>query len=165
MALSENEESTSSSSSSNSLSSSPLARPLLASLDFVALTTFAAIGKASHASDGSLDLAAVAVTAAPFVVAWFATSPFTGVYQTLLVNQGTPTTSSAAGSKDVAIASVVQTAKGWALAVPLGCALRGVIKGYVPPLPFVIVTLIATLVLLGGTRALYAVAQNKLSSS
>jgi len=47
----------------------------------------------------------------------------------------------------------------------LGCALRGVIKGYVPPLPFVIVTLIATLVLLGGTRALYAVAQNKLSSS
>lgn len=155
------EEESSGTSSSNSLVSSPLDRPLLAGLDLVSLTAFAAIGKASHAPDGSLDLAAVAVTAAPFVAAWFATAPLTGVYQRLDDDTQKPNSKNV---EDVALASAVQTAKGWALAVPLGCALRGVIKGYVPPLPFVIVTLIATLVILGGTRALYAVAEDKLSS-
>ena len=65
----------------DSSSSSPLDRPVLAALDAAALTTFAAVGKASHsAADGSLDIVAVAVTAAPFLLAWFATSPLTGVY-------------------------------------------------------------------------------------
>jgi len=41
------------------------------------------------------------------------------------------------------------------IAVPLGCALRGIIKGYVPPVPFVIVTLIATLVILSIGRSAY----------
>jgi Protein of unknown function (DUF3054) len=145
-------------------SSSPRDRPLLAALDLTSLLVFAAVGKASHAtavSDGSLDLFAVAITAAPFVASWFLTAPLTGVYQRL--EQHKTGTSGGTTTKQVAIASLVQTAKGWAVAVPLGCAIRGVIKGYVPPVPFVIVTLIVTLVLLGGTRALYAVIQDKRS--
>ena len=127
----------------------PLDRPLLAALDVASLTAFAAVGKASHAPDGSMDVAAVAVTAAPFVVAWLGTSPWTGVYHTL------------DNDRQIVVASLVQTTKGWALAVPLGCAFRGVIRGYLPPISFVVVTLLATLVILCGTRALYAVAERK----
>ncbi|CAB9496677.1 Protein of unknown function (DUF3054) [Seminavis robusta] len=133
--------------------SSPLNDPALATLDVVALLGFAAIGKASHAPDGSIDLGAVLVTAFPFLTAWLATSPLTGIYSDLDFGN---TDNNNKG--DVAKGALIQTAKGWALAIPLGCALRGVIKGYVPPLPFVIVTLVATLVILGTVRALYAVA-------
>ena len=55
---------------------------------------------------------------------------------------------------------MVKTAKGWIVAVPLGCVLRGVIKGYVPPVPFVIVTMIATLVIVGGARVAFAFAED-----
>lgn len=132
--------------------STPLSEPALAALDIVALVGFAAVGKASHAPDGSVDLSAVLVTGFPFVVSWLLTSPLTGVYQDLQL------TKSSASTGDIAKDALVQTAKGWALAVPLGCALRGIIKGYVPPVPFVIVTLIATLVILGGVRVVYALA-------
>lgn len=57
-------------------------------------------------------------------------------------------------TKDIKSA-LFQTAKGWALAVPLGCILRGVIKGYIPPIPFVVVTLISTLVILSIGRVGY----------
>ena len=132
--------------------STPLSEPALAALDIVALIGFAAVGKASHAPDGSVDIAAVLVTGFPFVFSWLLTSPLTGVYQDLQL------TKSSASTVDIARDALVQTAKGWALAVPLGCALRGIIKGYVPPVPFVVVTLIATLVILGGVRVIYAFA-------
>jgi len=131
--------------------STPLDKPLLAAVDFAALVTFAGVGKASHSADGALDIQAVLTTALPFLFAWFATSPFTGVYKD-------------GNDDDGGVLSVGKVAaKGWIVAVPLGCALRGVIKGYVPPAPFVIVTLIATLVMLGGSRILYSVVENKLS--
>ena len=133
---------------SNSLSS-PLDNPALATLDMVALLGFAAIGKASHAADGSIDVGAVLVTAFPFLTAWFVTSPLTGVYREL------ETTTL---PKDVAKEALVQAITGWAVAIPLGCALRGIIKGYVPPIPFVIVTLVATLVILGAVRVVYSIA-------
>jgi len=136
--------------------SSPLDRPVLAALDAAALTTFAAVGKASHnTADGSLDVVAVAITAAPFLLAWFATSPLTGVYNKQQDTAGRSTT-------NVALASLGTTARGWAVAVPLGCLLRGILKGYPPPLPFVLVTLVATFVILGATRAVYAVVEEKL---
>lgn len=135
------------SSSSTSLST-PLDRPLLAVIDVVALFIFAAIGKASHAPDGSLDIPAIGLTAFPFVLSWLATSPLTGVY------------SSDDNSGNVIQDTVVKTAKGWIVAVPLGCVLRGVIKGYVPPVPFVIVTMIATLVIVGGARVAFAFAED-----
>lgn len=130
--------------------SMPLDKPVLASIDFASLVTFAGVGKASHSADGSLDIAAVFLTAFPFLVAWYTTSPLTGVYKD---DDG----------DNVALDALKVAAKGWIIAVPLGCVLRGIIKGYVPPAPFVIVTMIATLVILGGTRVLYAVVEDKMN--
>jgi len=124
--------------------SSPLDRPVLSAIDATALFVFAGVGKASHSAvDGSLDLGAVLVTAFPFLLSWFLVAPLVGSY--------TPD-----ATRDVKSAAV-QTAKAWILAVPLGCVLRGVIKGYVPPVPFVVVTLIATLVILSLGRVGYTV--------
>jgi hypothetical protein len=120
----------------------------LAAVDVVALFLFAAIGKASHAPDGSLDIPAIGMTAFPFVLSWLATSPLTGVYSDDDTSSG------------VIQDTLAKTAKGWILAVPLGCVLRGVIKGYAPPLPFVIVTMIATLMILGGARVVFALAED-----
>lgn len=106
--------------------SSPLNKPALATLDVAAILGFAAVGKASHATDGSIDPSAVVLTGLPFITTWIATSPLTGIYEDLK-----ETGSKASVAKDAAF----QTVKGWVLAVPLGCAFRGVIKGHVPPLP------------------------------
>jgi len=131
----------------------PQDKPILAILDFCSLAAFAAIGKASHAADGSIDIGAVLITALPFLVSWFATSPFTGVYA------DTPT------KENDGIFDVTKVvAKGWIVAVPLGCVGRGLIKGYVPPLPFVIVTMIATLVILTAVRLIYSFIGNKIAS-
>jgi len=120
-------------------------RPVLALVDTAALLAFAAVGKASHDATGALSLVAVAQTALPFVASWFVTSPLTGVYDE----------NSSGGN--LIQDTLIQTAKGWALAIPLGCVLRGVLKGYAPPVPFVIVTMIATLVVLTVARLGYAV--------
>jgi len=140
-------------SESNSQLSSPFDKPILATLDFVSLMVFAGVGKASHSADGSLDIGAVLITAFPFLVSWFATSPLTGIYDNTL--------SGREGESNIFIDAAKVTAKGWILAVPLGCIGRGLIKGYVPPLPFVIVTLIATLVILTSVRLLYTGIENK----
>ena len=128
-------------SSDDSIPNSPLDRPVLSLIDAAALFAFAAVGKASHSADGSLDMFAVSQTAFPFLLSWFLTAPLLGCY----------TPNATADIKS----SVIQTAKGWIVAVPLGCVLRGIVKGYVPPLPFVIVTMIATFVILNVGRAGY----------
>ena len=128
--------------------STPLDRPVLAAVDVVALLGFAAVGKASHSADGSLDIGAVASVAFPFVTSWLLTSPLTGVY------------TEDARDGNVASESFLKAAKGWIVAVPLGIALRGVIKGYGPPVSFAIVTMIATLVIVGGARVLFAFAED-----
>jgi len=126
----------------------PLDRPLLAIVDTISLIIFAAIGKSSHSADGSLDLLAVLITAFPFITAWMVTSPLTGVY------------SPDDRETNVMISTASKVAKGWVLAIPLGIALRGVIKGYVPPTPFIIVTLLSTLVILAGVRILFSVVED-----
>eukprot|EP00563_Minutocellus_polymorphus_P019771 CAMPEP_0197726172 /NCGR_PEP_ID=MMETSP1434-20131217/13828_1 /TAXON_ID=265543 /ORGANISM="Minutocellus polymorphus, Strain CCMP3303" /LENGTH=206 /DNA_ID=CAMNT_0043312013 /DNA_START=57 /DNA_END=677 /DNA_ORIENTATION=+ len=128
--------------------STPLDRPVLAAVDVAALLGFAAVGKASHSADGSLDIVAVASVAFPFVTSWLLTSPLTGVY------------TDDAKDGNVVSESFLKTAKGWIVAVPIGIALRGVIKGYVPPISFAIVTLVATLVIVGGARVLFAFAED-----
>ena len=122
----------------------PFDRPLLAVIDTFSLIIFAAIGKSSHSDTGSLDPTAVLVTAFPFVAAWLATSPLTGVYSPDDRENG------------VFVSTSLKVGKGWILAVPLGIAARGVLKGYVPPIPFMIVTLISTLVILAGARILFS---------
>mmetsp|Transcript_29215 Transcript_29215/g.42886 ORF Transcript_29215/g.42886 Transcript_29215/m.42886 type:complete len:228 (-) Transcript_29215:267-950(-) len=126
------------------------ARPVLAALDMISILLFAAVGKASHSAvDGSIDFLAVGVTAFPFLVSWFSIAPLMGSYDALATQD--------------AVGALLYTARGWGFAVPVGCALRGVIKGYIPPTSFVIVTMISTLVILGGSRALYAVVREKLA--
>ena len=113
-------------------------------MDTLSLVVFAAIGKSSHSADGSLDILAVLVTAFPFVATWLATSPITGVY------------SPDDRDGNMLASTAMKVGQGWILAVPLGIALRGAIKGYVPPLPFVIVTLVTTLVILSVVRVLFS---------
>ena len=136
-------------------SSSLLDKPILAAIDFASLVIFAGVGKASHSADGSLDIQGVFTTAFPFLAAWFATSPLTGVYRNTNSGDGD-------GDGGGVLEAGKLAAKGWIVAIPLGCVLRGVIKGYVPPLPFVIVTMIVTLVILGGTRMIYSLVEDKL---
>mmetsp|Transcript_12191 Transcript_12191/g.22852 ORF Transcript_12191/g.22852 Transcript_12191/m.22852 type:complete len:253 (+) Transcript_12191:138-896(+) len=135
-------------------SSSPLNNPILATIDFAALVLFAGIGKANHDTTGgsTIDLQSTLSTAAPFLFSWYATSPFTGIYKKDdHENESSTTSHSILEAGKIA-------AQGWIVAIPLGCVLRGVVKGYVPPVPFVIVTMIATLIILGGARMLYAAA-------
>ena len=126
----------------------PLDRPVLAAVDVAALLGFAAVGKASHSADGSLDIGAVASVAFPFVTSWLLTSPLTGVY------------TDDAKDGNVVSESFLKAGKGWIVAIPIGIALRGVIKGYVPPVSFAVVTMIATLVIVGGARVLFAFAED-----
>jgi hypothetical protein len=106
------------------------------------LFIFASIGKASHSDiDGSLDLVAVAKTAGPFMLSWLVISPLLGCFTPMATGD----------LKGAALTA----SKGWVVAIPLGCIIRGILKGYIPPLPFVIVTMISTWVLLVAGRALY----------
>lgn len=125
------------------------ARPVLVVLDIVSILIFAAVGKASHSADGSIDLVAVGITAFPFLLSWFSITPLLGSYDSLATQDP--------------VGALLYTARGWGLAVPVGCAIRGVIKGYIPPTSFVIVTMISTLIIIGGSRALYTVAREKLA--
>lgn len=127
----------------------PFDRPVLAGLDLLAILLFAYIGTSSHNS--ASDYLAVLAVAVPFLISWFSTTPFLGLYK-----------QDATSDKMTALTT---TAKGWIVAIPLGCVLRGIIKGYVPPLPFVVVTMIATLVVLAGTRVAYTTISEKGASS
>lgn len=138
----------SSSEEESSNTKSILDRPGLAALDFGAILLFAFIGTSSHNS--ASDFLAIFAVAIPFLISWFAVTPFLGLY-----NQE--------ATSDIKTA-LTTTAKGWIVAIPLGCVLRGIIKGYVPPLPFVIVTMIATLVVLGGSRVAYTAISEKRSA-
>jgi hypothetical protein len=123
---------------------------VLAVIDVIGLIIFAFIGKSSHSADGSIDVEGVLSTAFPFVTAWLASSPLTGVYSP----------DERGGDTNMISSTAIKVAKGWALAVPLGIAMRGVLKGYVPPVPFIIVTMISTLVILAGIRLLFNVVEN-----
>jgi Protein of unknown function (DUF3054) len=157
MASQEDAEEDSALSSSSALLSTPLDRPLLAIVDAMALLVFAGIGKASHGTNGADGGSGVAGalqtvgTALPFLVAWFATSPLTGVYK---VKERT------SEQGNLVRDTIVQTAPGWALAIPLGCVLRGVIRGYAPPLAFVVVAMVATLLLLSAGRIAFSVVED-----
>jgi hypothetical protein len=139
----------------------------LAAVDGLALLAFAAIGKSSHAADGSVDVAATVAVAAPFLLSWFATSPWTKVYDERDGGNGTvggeetvPTTTTG-----LIVDVIIQTARGWIVAVPTGIVLRGLLKGYVPPTSFIVVTMVATLVILTLARVAYALTEQKLLSS
>lgn len=108
--------------------------------DAAALVLFAVIGRINHG--GIIDIETLQ-TALPFLVGWFGTAPFLGGY-------GRDAQGSELGP------AALTAAKCWAAAAPLGLVLRGLGKGYIPPTPFIIVTLVSTATLLVGWRSILA---------
>lgn len=107
--------------------------------DLLALLVFAYIGRASH-GDKSVSIG-VLKTAAPFVVAWLGTAPLLGAY-----------TRAATANAAAALGSF---ARAWAVSVPMGIGLRGVLTDHVPPAVFAVVTLVSTFVFIGSWRVVY----------
>jgi hypothetical protein len=121
----------------NTAASLPRALALAAG-DTAALLLFATIGRFNHHE--ALTLAGSFETAAPFLIGWFATAPFLGGF------------SKKAQGGDVG-AAVGAAAKSWAAAIPLGIVIRSVLRGYTPDKAFIIVSFVATAVMLLGWRA------------
>mmetsp|Transcript_17691 Transcript_17691/g.44535 ORF Transcript_17691/g.44535 Transcript_17691/m.44535 type:complete len:258 (-) Transcript_17691:567-1340(-) len=108
--------------------------------DAAALLLFAALGRANHGEGVTPDTLG---TALPFLLGWFATAPLLGGY------------SKQAQGADMGAAAAA-AAKVWVVATPLALAIRGLSKGYVPPTPFIIVSMVATCVLLVGWRTAFS---------
>jgi hypothetical protein len=83
-------------------------------------------------------------------VGWFLTSSFLGGFGPL---------ANGSGAKDAALTA----AKCWAVGTPLGLVIRGVSKGYVPPTPFIVVSMLTTGILIIGWRSAFAAASPKVS--
>ena len=112
---------------------------ILAAGDVAGLLLFAAVGRSSHAE--TLAVADVLATAWPFLASWALAAPLTGGYGT------------AARGSDVrsALGAVLRS---WVIATPGGLMLRSLSQGgRLPPLPFAVVSLVATAVVLLGWRA------------
>ncbi|CAM9764790.1 unnamed protein product [Chrysoparadoxa australica] len=128
--------------------------------DFAALTVFAWIGRwawvecpliekrvpdgsllcrSSHGS-GAIDFG-VLQTALPFYLGWFGVSPLLGSYANeATANQGE---------------MIKKLAPAWGVSIPAGIAIRGLYKGEVPPVPFMVVSMVATGVALAAWRGAY----------
>lgn len=117
----------------------------LAAGDVLSLLIFATIGRFNHHE--GLTLAGISETALPFLVGWFVTAPFLGGF------------GKEAQSGDVG-AAVGAAAKSWAAAVPVAIVVRSIQRGYIPDKSFIIVSFVATAVLVIGARAAQA-ATNK----
>jgi hypothetical protein len=114
-------------------------RPVLAVGDVLALLAFSFVGRGNH--DEGLDIFGITSTAAPFVLSWLAITPFLGAYS-----------SESTASKGGVPGKLLP---GWIVAVPLALALRGALKGYIPPTAFIIVSMVSTLGFISAWRVLY----------
>jgi hypothetical protein len=122
-------------------------RPLLALGDVAALVAFASVGQGNHGE--SSDLLGGLWTATPFVLSWLAATPFLGAYSR-----------EATASKGGVL---LKLAPGWVVAVPLALAVRGALKGAVPPTPFIGVAMVTTLAFTSAWRLLYVSALGETS--
>jgi hypothetical protein len=116
---------------------------LLAVGDALALLAFAALGRASHHLRGDNPLLGVLMTAAPFLVAWGVVAPLTMAF--------------GRGARALATLPrwLVHTAVTWAIAGPLGLALRSLwLKRPIAP-TFAAVTMATVLVIMGAWRGAF----------
>eukprot|EP01023_Acetabularia_acetabulum_P068768 TRINITY_DN980_c0_g1_i2.p1 TRINITY_DN980_c0_g1~~TRINITY_DN980_c0_g1_i2.p1 ORF type:complete len:217 (-),score=30.36 TRINITY_DN980_c0_g1_i2:373-1023(-) len=105
--------------------------------DIFCIILFAIIGRINHGE--VLDVETIN-TALPFMVGWMLASPFASSY---IYESYTE--------------QPLQTAaKAWAIAIPVGLLLRSAQRGYVPPVPFIIVSFVANGILLLSWRVTYA---------
>mmetsp|Transcript_26847 Transcript_26847/g.25706 ORF Transcript_26847/g.25706 Transcript_26847/m.25706 type:complete len:274 (+) Transcript_26847:199-1020(+) len=109
--------------------------------DVGALLVFAGVGRSSHGE--GFDLISMLSTAAPFIGSWLLISPFLGSF-----------TRQATSSKGVVFKEIIP---GWLVSMPVAIGIRGLLKGAVPPTPFIIVTMISTFVFLSIWRLIYIV--------
>lgn len=123
---------------------------LLIGGDTAALLLFAAIGRRNHGE--GLQLWQTVNTALPFLVGWAVAASLTGAYSSKSSTQGV-------GSAAVA------ASKAWILGVPIALVLRSVQRGYLPDKSFVIVSFVATGILLIGWRSALAAVSKKSTSS
>ena len=114
-------------------------RPFLAIGDSLALYLFAAIGRNNHAED--LSILDTLYTASPFIISWLTISPFLGSFS----KDATASRGSAA----------FQILPAWAASMPVAICIRGLLKGSVPPTPFIIVSMVSTGVILALWRAIF----------
>ncbi|MFP4436406.1 MAG: DUF3054 domain-containing protein [Chloroflexaceae bacterium] len=109
--------------------------------DIIAFLLFAAIGRRSHGEAAGLAAGLQVIeTAAPFLLGWFLTAPFTRAYRQV--------TGPAMMARRTALA--------WLIAWPLGLLLRGLYLSRGIPPSFAIVTLLSNGVILCGWRVLFA---------
>jgi adenylate kinase len=107
--------------------------------DTFGLLLFAWIGRSSH---GNASLGGgVFTTALPFLAGWFLVSPLLGVYKR----------SATANVREALRTTFVA----WSVSIPTGLAMRGLVQHKIPPYPFIVVSLISTLVILSGWRVAY----------
>jgi hypothetical protein len=111
----------------------------LASGDIAALLAFSIGGRLSH--NEGIDPVDLFITAAPFVFSWLFISPFLGAY------------SREATSSKAAIASKLVFP--WAVSIPAALVVRGLSKGYVPPITFIMISMTVTFVSIFIWRTFY----------
>ena len=107
--------------------------------DIVSLLSFAAIGRSNHGE--ATDLIQLLTTAFPFLLTWLTLAPLLGAYSR-----------DATSSRNKVFLGI---APAWIVSVPLALCLRGVIKGAIPPTPFIVVSLVSTYIILAAWRYLY----------
>lgn len=116
-----------------------MARRGLATVDILALFTFAVVGRSSHNEHSNLLLDLQ--TAAPFIASWCMLSPLIGAY----------TRESTASLGEIPI----RLLPSWVISIPTALVMRGLSRGAVPPTPFIVVSMISTFVALWLFRSLY----------
>ncbi len=107
--------------------------------DLIVFLIFSATGRSNHAE--AVSLSSVVVTAAPFIIGWFAVSPFLGAFG----RQG-----SAATTRPLPL--LQRTAIAWIVAWAVALLLRRFVFGGDIPPAFIIVALLVNGVLLLGWR-------------
>ncbi|ERN18540.1 uncharacterized protein LOC18446906 isoform X2 [Amborella trichopoda] len=112
----------------------------LAGGDVLCLLVFAAIGRFNHGFP-VFDIETFHI-ADPFIAGWLLSAYFLGGYG--------PDGKGANGLGKAVIAAT----KSWAAGIPLGLVIRAATSGHIPPLPFILVSMGSTAVLLIGWRAM-----------
>jgi len=116
---------------------------LLVAGDVAALVLFAAIGRGSHHETvASLETLG---TALPFVLGWLGSCAWLDGYG-----------KAARGWE--AVPAAAKAAQCWAVGIPAGLAIRGLLQMRVPPTPFIAVSMAVTFALLVSWRAALAAA-------
>ncbi len=117
--------------------------------DAIVFLIFAAVGRRSHGEAASISsFLQVAATAAPFALGWFMISPFVGAYRRRQTS----------GVRNMA----QRTALSWLAAWPVALLFRGIAVDHgVPPLSFMLVSLLSNMVFLQVWRGLFAWLEQK----